>query len=130
MDQRIMNVQIEQDDWRAVMRLFDGPRTLFYLDTPYVPDTRVNGGYRHELKEDDHRKLVEYLLAVQGMVVLSGYAHESYKPLESAGWTRQDHDVQAYASDSRARRTECLWRSPQSCQTVRKETKAIYSPVR
>lgn len=109
---RLKTVQIEQDDWRAVMQRFDGPRTLFYLDPPYVPDTRVNGRYQHELNQDDHHQLVAHLLTVKGMVVLSGYAHEAYKPLEDAGWARQDYDVPAYTSSGRERRVECLWLSP------------------
>lgn len=86
--QRFKRVQIEQDDWRTVMQRFDRPRTLFYLDPPYVPDTRVNGRYQHELSQDDHQRLVDYLLTVKGMVVLSGYEHEAYSPLEEAGWQR------------------------------------------
>lgn len=109
---RFKTVQIEQDDWSLVMQRFDGPRTLFYLDPPYVPDTRVNGRYQHELTQDDHHQLVEYLLTVKGMVVLSGYAHEAYKSLEDAGWVRQDYDVPAYTSSGRKRRIECLWLSP------------------
>lgn len=109
---RLRSVQIEQDDWHAVMDRFDGPRTLFYLDPPYVPDTRVNGRYQHELNQDDHHQLVERLLTINGMVVLSGYAHEAYKPLEAAGWSRQDYDVPAYTSIGRERRVECLWLSP------------------
>ena len=45
------------------------------------PDTRVAGKYRHEITENDHRKLVACLISLRGMVVLSGYAHPTYKPL-------------------------------------------------
>ncbi len=109
---RFKTVQIEQDDWQAVMTRFDGPRTLFYLDPPYVPETRVRGSYHHELSEEDHRRLVAHLLTSSAMVVLSGYEHDVYSPLEQAGWQRKDHDVPAYTSDSRRRRKECLWLSP------------------
>ncbi len=94
-----------------MMDHFDGPRTLFYLDPPYVPDTRINGRYQHELNQDDHHQLVEHLLTINGMVVLSGYAHEAYEPLEVRGWPRQDYDVPAYTSSGRERRVECLWLS-------------------
>ena len=109
---RIKTVQIEQADWRTVMDKFDGARTLFYLDPPYVPDTRIGGAYRHELTQADHHDLVGRLVAVKGMVVLSGYDHVSYEPLEAAGWLRHDYEMPAYTSDSRTRRTECLWLSP------------------
>lgn len=109
---RLKSVQIEQDDWMSVVKRYDSPRTLFYVDPPYIPDTRVNGGYQHEMGEDNHYDLVTHLLNVQGMVVLSGYEHAMYKPLEDAGWSRQDYDVRAYTSDRRATRTESLWLSP------------------
>lgn len=110
--QRLQSVQIEQDAWQAVMDRFDGQRTLFYLDPPYMPETRVGGGYRHELDATEHRQLVERLLSIRGMAVLSGYAHEAYEPLETAGWSRLDYDVPAYTSSGRKRRVECLWLSP------------------
>lgn len=109
---RMRNVQIEHDDWQKVMQRFDGPDTLFYLDPPYIPDTRVSGTYAHELTYDDHRTLVDYLQTVKGMVVLSGYKHEIYTPLEDNGWLRYDYDVPAYVSDGRLRRVECIWLSP------------------
>jgi DNA adenine methylase len=109
---RIKSVQIEQADWRTVIERFDGARTLFYLDPPYVPETRIGGAYRHEMTQADHHDLVKRLVAVKGMVVLSGYDHVSYEPLEVAGWVRHDYSMPAYTSDARTRRTECLWLSP------------------
>ncbi len=114
--QRLQGVQIEAADWRDVMRCYDSLETLFYLDPPYVPQTRVGGKYQHELELDDHLRIVEHLLRnVQGMTILSGYAHEAYAPLEAAGWTRHDYSVKANSSATRAARTESLWLSP-NCQ--------------
>lgn len=109
---RLKNVQIEADDWSAVMRRYDRPRTLFYLDPPYAADTRVGGGYRHELDADGHRRLLDTLLATRSMVVLSGYRCDAHAPLEGNGWHRVDYDVPAYMSPRRARRRESLWLSP------------------
>jgi DNA adenine methylase len=46
---RLERVQIENDDWRAVISRYDSAETLFFLDPPYIPATRVAGGYRYEL---------------------------------------------------------------------------------
>lgn len=110
--QRLRRVQIEQCDWRIILNRFDSPRTLFYVDPPYIPSTRVCGNYSHELSQDDHEELVRRLLSINGMVVLSGYAHATYDPLEAAGWVRHSYDLPAYTSDERTRRSECLWLSP------------------
>jgi DNA adenine methylase len=109
---RFQSVQIECDDWRTVMSRYERPETLYFLDPPYIPETRVYGKYRHELNQDDHHELVARLLKFESMVVLSGYDHETYKPLERAGWKRVDYHVRTYTSDYRAQRVESIWLSP------------------
>ena len=112
---RLRGVQIEQDDWRTVLKRYDRKRTLFYLDPPYVPSTRVEGKYSHELTEDDHRDLVAALLDLKGKAIISGYWHETYSPLEAAGWQRIEWDVLCMvAPGKRKARTECLWLSPRA----------------
>lgn len=94
------------------MDRYDNARTLFYCDPPYQQDTRTGGGYAFEMAQGDHFELVERLLQLKGMVILSGYLHPSYQPLESSGWTRLSYNVVAYSSDTRTRRIEQLWLSP------------------
>jgi DNA adenine methylase len=109
---RFQNVQIECADWRVILSRYDSPETLFYLDAPYHPDTRIGGEYQHELTTEDHRELAGRLLALEGMVVLSCYDHASYKPLERAGWRQRKYDVCVSSSDRKTRRVESLWLSP------------------
>lgn len=113
--QRIRDVQIEREDWRAVLNRYDRKETLFYLDPPYVPSTRIDGKYTHELTLEDHRELVAALLALKGKSILSGYYHDCYKPLEEAGWQRLEWDVPCMVvPKNKSRRTECLWLSPRA----------------
>ncbi len=57
-----------------VIRGQDGPDTTFYLDPPYLPETRsAPDVYACEMTEADHRQLLELLLSVKGKVLLSGY---------------------------------------------------------
>ncbi|MCC8190390.1 MAG: DNA adenine methylase [Planctomycetes bacterium] len=112
---RLLDVQIEQDDWRVVLRRYDRLDTLFYLDPPYVWETRQDGKYAHELSLQDHAELVAALLALKGKAILSGYWHESYSPLEAAGWQRLQWDVPCMVKPgTKSRRTECLWLSPRA----------------
>lgn len=124
--ERICSVQVEHSDWRAILAQYDTPHTLFYCDPPYIPSTRRGGKYAHELTEDDHRELVDRLLCVQGKVVLSGYAHSIYAPLEEAGWERRDFSTVCHAAGKTRKsrlcgegailkyqkRTESVWLSP------------------
>jgi DNA adenine methylase len=44
--ERMRLVQIENLDWRDCLDRYDDPDAVFYLDPPYVPETRRAGGYR------------------------------------------------------------------------------------
>lgn len=109
---RLRRVQIEAADWSEVLVRYDRPDTLFYLDPPYVAETRVGGGYRHELGQSDHVRLIEAVQSLSGMVILSGYPSDAYQTLEDQGWRRVEYDVPAYMSPRRDRRRESLWISP------------------
>jgi DNA adenine methylase len=87
-----------------VIRRHDGPKTLFYLDPPYLRCTRTgNGRYRHEMSDDDHQILLETLLRLRSMVVLSGYPSIMYDEM-LVGWEHIERDFRG--------RTEVLWRNP------------------
>lgn len=124
---RLMRVQVERLDFRRVIADYDTPETLFYLDPPYVLETRRCEAYEHELKDDDHRDLVELLLKAQGKALLSGYDHEIYRPLEKAGWRCVRFDVPCNTVRRGGhtgvigkgglrdhRRTEVIWISPRA----------------
>jgi len=107
---RLMRVQIEHQDFRALIPTYDTPRTCFYCDPPYVPETRREvSTYSQEMSQDDHRDLVGLLLQVEGMVILSGYRHEVYTPLEDAGWKRLDFPTACHSA-GRTRATGILGR--------------------
>lgn len=133
--ERMMRVQIEQQDFRRLIPSYDTPQTLFYIDPPYVPETRRSGEYEHELTIEDHRDLVELLLQIEGKTMLSGYRHEVYKPLERAGWKRASYAVKCTTgSNTRvsgrtgagaldgAGRTECVWISPSAIRRRRRRS--------
>lgn len=128
--QRLMRVQIEHQDFRTILERYDTPDTLFYLDPPYVPDTRRAGKYDHEMTLEDHQDLVRILLGIKGKACLSGYAHPTYLPLENAGWKRIDMETSCFAAGrtratgiqgkgactANQRRIESVWLSPSRSQ--------------
>jgi DNA adenine methylase len=112
---RLLQVQLECDDALAVIVRYDTPDTLFYVDPPYLLETRSNHWdrmvYEHELSETDHVQLAVRLHAVQGMVIVSGYPSPLYDQLY-AGWERIETVASVNASSGTEQRTECLWLSP------------------
>lgn len=109
--ERLRGVVIENRDALLVMQKNDGPTTLHYVDPPYVPSTRSYSQcnnfsiYRHEMTDDDHRKLLAFLVTLKGAVVLSGYAHPMYDEA-LPGWRRIE--IPAHA-DGAKDRMEILW---------------------
>lgn len=72
--QRLRMVQIENRPAIQLIRKYDRPRTLFYCDPPYLPETRTSSAdYAHEMSDDDHHELAEALNSARGFVALSGY---------------------------------------------------------
>lgn len=113
---RLRTVIIENLDFREVIRRYDTPDTLFYLDPPYHPDTRATDDpYVHELSRSDHEALVDILLGIKGKAMLSGYDNEVYKRLEKAGWRKIIYTMRSTSAMGKAsarKREECLWLSP------------------
>lgn len=106
---RLQGVTVENKDAQAIMAQHDGPQTLHYVDPPYVFDTRDGGtDYAHELSDEDHASLLQFLRDLQGMVVLSGYPAPLYDEALS-DWTRVERKALA---DGARERTEVLWINP------------------
>ena len=84
---RLMMVQIDCRDALEVIRYWDSSDTLFYVDPPYVNETRKTlDAYAHEMTAEQHKELVGLLLGVKGKAVVSGYEHPLYSPFGQAGW--------------------------------------------
>lgn len=120
--QRLRGVNIENRPADRCITSHDTATTLFYVDPPYLIDTRVIGGsgkvYRHELTHQQHVELLQQLLGVQGMVALSGYASELYSDM-LVGWQCETKQARISAGAGTALKTECLWLNP-ACQLALK----------
>jgi DNA adenine methylase len=124
---RLLGVQIENVPVQQLIPGYDSPDTFFYLDPPYVLDTRSGGKqYAKEMTADDHRAFIAQVQTIRGSVLISGYDHPLYTPLVENGWAKIEIDVATTAGLSkkkaleqrltgekmygeRERRTECLW---------------------
>lgn len=112
---RLKRVVILNRDALAVIRGQDGPQTLFYLDPPYLHETRATTGqYAHEMTTDDHAALLATLAKIKGKFLLSGYLSALYQGQADAhGWQRVDIKIPNHAAGGKTKRiqTECVWRN-------------------
>jgi len=114
--ERLRTVTLECSEAADCIARYDAPETLFYVDPPYLPETRTahSGGYRHEMTPDQHQELAGVLHGVRGMVVLSGYDSPMYRELY-AGWRVVTCEARAEKAKPR---TEVLWISPNAASSM------------
>ena len=112
---KLLRYSVEQADAFGQIAKYDSPETFFYLDPPYIMETRKtknkNTGYACELPEAKHEELVGMLLQIKGSVLLSGYDHPIYYPLEDAGWFKILKNVDLCLPAGAVKRTEAIWRN-------------------
>jgi DNA adenine methylase len=113
--ERLKMVQIENMDYKELLKKYDSKDTLFYLDPPYIHETRkMTYKYAHELKTSQHKELVEILLHIKGKVILSGYDHEIYDRLLDKDWKKvflgeYDKRSEKAVNKSRSKGQEFVW---------------------
>jgi DNA adenine methylase len=108
---RLKRVAILNRDALDVIRKQDGPETLFYLDPPYLGETRTaEDVYSFEMNVAQHAELLKVIKRCRGMVMLSGYPSKMYHE-ELADWTQHEFALpnQASGSKSKRRMTEVVW---------------------
>ncbi len=106
--QRLQRVQIENAPALEVIERYDTENTLFYLDPPYVHDSRNDTrAYGREMTDDEHIDLADMLRAIRGKAVISGYRTPLYDKLFD-GWKRIDAPVKL-CNSSKSGRQESLW---------------------
>jgi DNA adenine methylase len=121
---RLAQVQIDHRDFEQIIAVYDSPVTCFYLDPPYLAQTRRKQRcYHHEMSQKDHERLLSCILQVQGMIMLSGYAHplyhEALQTWECHRLTQRCSSavralavLEETAAADHLMRTECIWRNP------------------
>jgi DNA adenine methylase len=110
---RLWPVVIENVPALELIHREDGEGTLFYLDPPYLHETRATKDvYACEMSEADHRELLAAVTHPErkSKFILSGYRSDLYDQF-LAGWRRVEFDMPNHAAvgASKRRMMECVW---------------------
>ncbi|MCB1305129.1 MAG: DNA adenine methylase [Leptospiraceae bacterium] len=71
---RLMHIQIENQDFRNLIPAMDFEGVFFYCDPPYPEECRNSkNNYQHEFEIRDHEELAGLLHAVKGRAMISSY---------------------------------------------------------
>jgi DNA adenine methylase len=122
--ERLSRVQIDCIDGIECIKYWDTPETVFYIDPPYVPDTRKSRRlYKDEPDLAYHERLLDAILTAKGKVLLSCYDHPVYAPLSKAGWHRLVKKTVCHMA--RKIRASNL-QGPRSAKTLVPRTETLY----
>jgi DNA adenine methylase len=108
---RLKRVAILNRDALDVIRQQDGSRTLFYLDPPYLGETRTaDDVYSFEMCAKQHEALLDTIVACKGRVMLSGYRSDLYDR-RLRDWTQHEFTLpnQAAGGKQTRRMVEVVW---------------------
>jgi DNA adenine methylase len=109
--ERLRRVVIFCKDAVKLIKSEDGPNTLFYLDPPYMHETRITtADYHFEMSVAQHERLLDVLVACEGKILLSGYPSELYNR-RLADWRIVDVaiDNKASSAKNKPRMIERIW---------------------
>lgn len=113
--ERLKTVQIENMDYKDLIKKYDGKDTLFYLDPPYIHKTRqMTYQYTYEMTDQQHEEMINILLHIKGKAILSGYDNEIYNKLLDNGWKKMflgeyDKRSEKAINESRNKGKEFIW---------------------
>jgi DNA adenine methylase len=110
---RLRPVVLENMDALTLIRREDTPETLFYLDPPYLHETRTAKDlYAHEMTRDQHVDLLDVLAGLRGKFLLSGYHSALYDATARRhGWECREFNLANHQAggDTKRRMVECVW---------------------
>ena len=110
---RFRNVTVSCDSvFDTEVTDLDSPNTLFYIDPPYLHETRnTTKEYgRFEWTADQHIAFAAIANSLEGYIAISGYGSTLYEQLY-AGWRVEKKEIPNHASQKKTKPTkvECLW---------------------
>ena len=108
---RFQGVLIENRPADQVIENHDSIDTLFFLDPPYLLETRnakSGGVYRYEMSNHDHLDFLARARKIKGMAIICGYEHHSYHE-NLPGWEFQTTPSRISSGRGTAIKNECIW---------------------
>lgn len=114
---RLQGVILENRNAIDVIKLYDSPETLHYVDPPYLiglwnkQNRRV---YKNILTDNDHIELLNLLKTVTGYVVLSGYDNEIYRDILT-DWHIEHKET---INQKRQKRIETIFINPKAWDSL------------
>lgn len=107
---RLKNAIIEKLDFEDCINKYSGGEIFFYLDPPYIQDTKNESSvYKSEMSDKDHERMLDAILSNNGKYLISGYKNSMYDRLLDNGFDKAEYSVTTSMDGKHSDRTETLW---------------------
>ena len=108
---RLSGVIVQRRDALELIKHWDRPLTLMYLDPPYVQSARGDTRYTVDADDSHHARLISLLLRLKhANIVLSGYDNPLYEPLTVADWRKEQFVLHVTDGNRKPKdKTETVW---------------------
>ena len=112
--ERLKDIDIYHSSAMDLMNKFDGEKSLFYLDPPYMRKLRITpwSAYSVEMDDTQHKELLEFSKQCKAKIVISGYPSDFYDEqlsewnrLSKSSWLHSGH------KDVKKKAEECVWKN-------------------
>lgn len=103
--QRLIRCLLLCRDLLGAIQHADHADTFFYIDPPFLPETRVTKKlYRHEMTSEQHQELLDRLATIKGRFLLCSYPSSMYtQAINQNGWYFHDKYIDNKASKQRVK---------------------------
>lgn len=109
--ERLKLLQIENLCALDILKRYDSEETLFYLDPPYLLESRKDKNcYKFEMTDEEHRDLAQAAKQCRGKVAISGYMSDTMKELYQGWYCFSEKEKQCGRKQGeKSLRQEFLW---------------------
>jgi len=109
---RLSRVIVSNTDGIKLIKKYDGPNNLLYLDPPYEQSTRSSARYKVDMDRNGHIEFLNTVIESKSKIIISGYDCELYNKLTDNGFIKLNFEVKTIDGNfNKKTKIETLWKN-------------------
>lgn len=108
--ERLSRVIISNTDGVKLIRKYNAPNNLLYLDPPYEQSTRTSARYKVDMDRNGHIEFLDAVIESKSKIIISGYECDLYERLTDNGFKKLNFEVKTIDGNfNKKTKIETLW---------------------
>jgi DNA adenine methylase len=109
---RLSRVIVTNTNGIDLIRKYNDPKNMLYLDPPYEQSTRTGARYAVDMDREGHLDFLDAVINSRSKILISGYDCELYETLTENGFTKINFEVKTIDGNFNPKiKTETLWKN-------------------